>query len=156
MPVFTVDSLLWWLGTPSNITYVDDALGGLESNARITCMFPNDLHCTYRISRTCHLPYVFTFHGEAGSLSFATNSIAAYSVTTNARTTRYECDGGPKNELSCWQDQMRDFIDSIQNRRDPLVSGEEGERAMALIEQCYAMKRQRPLPARAPLPGVMW
>ena len=37
--VHVLDLLLWWLGEPTDFSYADDAMGGLEANARVTLRF---------------------------------------------------------------------------------------------------------------------
>ncbi len=154
--IHSLDSLLWWFGYPTDISYYDDALGGLESNARLECRFPGGETCTYRISRTCSLPYQFQFHGDNGSLTFETNSLSRYSVTKDGEKSGYDCAPDVNEAIDYWREQVRDFAKSISSGRPPLASGEDGERAMALIEACYALKKARPLPDRVPQPGIMW
>jgi predicted dehydrogenase len=66
------------------------------------------------------------------------------------------CDGTGAEHLWPARDQLIDFAQAITQGRPPKVTGEEGSRVIRLIEQCYAMKKQRPLPGLAPIPGAMW
>src|SRR5688572_12648629 len=39
----TLDTLIWWFGAPLTFDYEDDALGGIESNARVNMRFSGDV-----------------------------------------------------------------------------------------------------------------
>jgi len=64
--------------------------------------------------------------------------------------------GGKSGVVRVVAAQLRDFAESIAARRPPAATGADGLRVVQFIEQCYAAKRARPLPARAPIPGVTW
>ena len=53
-------------------------------------------------------------------------------------------------------EQLEDFVRSIETTGVPRVTGEDGLRVVDFIEKCYAAKRQRQLPERAPIPGLTW
>jgi predicted dehydrogenase len=136
--IHTLDSLLWWFGDPVNIRYEDDSVGGLESNVRLWMQFPDNVEVYFRQSRTCNLPYRICIEAENGS------------------ERNHTCVNPAVNHRTCWNEQLKDFTESIVQNRKPFVTGEEGIRVIRLIETCYALKRSRPLPSKAPIPGLTW
>jgi len=154
--VHSLDSLLWWFGDPVDVQYRDDAIGGLESNAELRLSFAGGEKGLFRISRTGVLPYRFRFRAERGSLDFAVPSLSRYEITISGKTDEYVWGNASPDPIDCWRAQMQDFADAIRLHRKPLVNGEEGARVMAIVDQCYAAKRARPLPAKALQPGAMW
>ncbi|OHB88873.1 MAG: hypothetical protein A3D13_04735 [Planctomycetes bacterium RIFCSPHIGHO2_02_FULL_40_12] len=154
--IHTLDSLLWWFGDPADIRYEDDSIGGLESNVRLWMQFPDNVEVYFRQSRTCDLPYRICIEAGNGSLIFGTNSVTEYSVKKNGYERNHSCVNPAVDHISCWNEQLCDFAESIVQNRKPFVTGEEGMRVIRLIETCYALKRSRPLPSKAPIPGLTW
>jgi predicted dehydrogenase len=62
----------------------------------------------------------------------------------------------PAQMPDVWRALHRDFADSIRSGRPPAVGPADALRAARLIDACYAAKRARPMPQRAPLPGWTW
>lgn len=154
--IHTLDSILWWLGDPQQLSYEDDAVGGLESNVRVGLQFAGGRSASFRQSRTCSLPYQIRVNAEKGELWMATNATHDYTVKTSAGTSRLRAASTTPDEPDYARAQLADFVTCIESRRQPLVSGPEGARVIRLIDNLYAIKRSRPLPARAPIPGMTW
>ena len=62
----------------------------------------------------------------------------------------------PQDFSAIAQLQLQDFISALKGADTSLCTGEEGAAVVDLIEQCYALKRDRPRPDSAPIPGLMW
>lgn len=154
--IHTLDSILWWLGDPQHLRYEDDAVGGLESNVRVDLQFADGRSASFRQSRTCSLPYQIRVIAVQGEICMATNATRDYTVQTATGTSRFRVPSETPDESDYARAQLADFVASIEDRREPLVSGPEGARVIRLIDNLYAMKRSRPLPARAPIPGMTW
>jgi predicted dehydrogenase len=152
--IHTLDSILWWMGDPEAVEYEDDAVGGLESNARVSMHFGGGRQATFRQSRTCTLPYEIHVVGQRGQIMIPTNSPNEYMLKTRDRITALQADAGDITDHAC--EQLQDFARSVTEGRPPLVSGTEGARVIRLIDQLYATKRARALPLRAPTPGLTW
>lgn len=153
--IHTLDSILWWMGDPEDVEYEDDAVGGLESNARIRLHFGAGRRASFRQSRTCPLPYEIHVVGQRGEILIPTNSTNEYMLKTREGTARLQAEtGAAAADSAC--EQLRDFAHSVFDCRPPLVSGPEGARVIRLIDRLYATKRARTLPARAPTPGLTW
>lgn len=154
--IHTLDSILWWLGDPAEVHYEDDAVGGLESNARVKLKFSGGQTASFRQSRTCSLPYEIRVKASRGEVIVATNSTRDYTVKTHSGSTTHRAPPQGDDELDYARAQLSDFVDSIRRPGQPLVPGAEGARVIRLIDQLYAIKRARPLPQRAPIPGLTW
>lgn len=154
--IHTLDSFLWWFGDPTEIRYEDDSAGGLESNVRLWMQFPGNIEGFFRQSRTCQLSNHIIIKMEQGSLLFGINSVSEYRVRKNGFERSHTCVDPAVDHKLCWKEQLKDFAESITQNRNPFVAGEEGIRVIRLIETCYALKRSRPLPSKAPIPGLTW
>ncbi len=55
--IHPLDCLLWWLGDPTETKYVDDAIGGLESNCLLSMTFEKGREASLRMSRTSELEH---------------------------------------------------------------------------------------------------
>lgn len=154
--IHTLDTLLWWLGDPESIRYLDDAIGGLESNVRLGMTFPGGVEASFRQSRTCLLPYSIRVEADHGSLVMSTTDVDKFAVEKAGRLTRHRCGPTPVTQEDCWVRQLADFTTSIRTGTPPRVDGVEGTRVIRLVEACYGLKRARTRPEAAPLPGLTW
>ena len=154
--IHLLDSLLWWLGDPVDLTYEDDSLGGLESNVRLAAQFTGDVSGELRLSRTCNLTNEICIEGEDATLTTAVNSVTTYWLSRDGAKRLCRCADDTDEYPPHARDQLSDFVASVISGRPPRVSGMEGTRVIRLVEDCYAQKRARPLPLRAPSPGMTW
>jgi predicted dehydrogenase len=155
--IHSLDALLWWFGSPVDFTYEDDSLGGIESNARMKLMFPDGVSATLRFSRTCKLANRITVVGEKGRLTLPLYGQSEIAVTwNNGKTERQTLVQADWNFAQLVREQLQDFVRSIETGEPPRASGEDGMRAVEVIERCYNSKRARPLPKQAPIPGFTW
>lgn len=154
--IHPLDTLLWWFGPPRLLHYEDDAAGGLESNCRLHLQATDGFPIHFRLSRTAWLDNHFRIEGEEATLVLSVFSSWQYEIHRGGRIELHTTDPQPVPSAECNRRQMLDFVESIRGEHPPAVSGEEGTAGIGLIEQCYALKRARPLPAAAPLPGLTW
>jgi len=154
--IHPLDTLLWWLGDPASFDYEDDALGGLESNARLRLGFAGGVKAVLRLSRTCRLANEFRVGCEHGTLVLSAYNPWQYEVRRAGAVEVRSCLPAAVDHCYCEQAQVRDFAQSIRAGRAPRVTGEEAARAIHLIEDCYQARRVRPLPDMAPIPGLTW
>jgi predicted dehydrogenase len=145
--VHVLDLLLWWLGDYDRVDYYDDAIGGVEADCKVHL----DLQCgasgVVELSRTRNLKNTCRVHGERGSLEFAIWDADPFlrlqfdeqGLALNGRVTGRD---GPKQTMrEVFPRQLNDFIDAIVDHREPLIPGQEGMRAVKLIEACYASRK---------------
>ena len=154
--IHSLDSLIQWFGDPLIESYEDDAVGGLESNARAQLSFAGGIRADFRISRTCRLASVFRVECEGGVLEFSNRDTVAYRIEREGRRSEHRLESELLTPADCWRGQLADFLRSIETRTAPAVDGAEALRVVVLVEQLYAMKQVRPLPAIAFQPGATW
>ena len=154
--IHSLDTLFWWFGPPLKFEYEDDALGGLESNARIKMDFTGGISGEFRVSRTCKLRNRIVIEGEAGTISVPLHDQAQVFTDRNGQATTHNLASRHWDFVGMVSEQLRDFAQSIETERPPRATGEDGLVVVEFIEKCYAAKRQRPLPKRTPIPGLTW
>ena len=158
-----LDTLLTWFGDPLSWEYADDALGGLESNVRMTLRFadptpahPGEFVCRYRQTRTCRLSNEFRVRTAKAVLTLTNNQPFSLGIASGGTTRTETVSPSPIGYLQPASDLYRDFATAIRTGQQPEVNGFEGTRVLRLIEDCYAAKRNRPLPRETPVPGATW
>jgi len=154
--IHSLDSLIQWFGDPAIEAYEDDAVGGLESNARARLSFGGGVRADFRISRTCRLQNLFRIECERGALEFSNRDTTGYRVEREGRRSEHRLDGPLQSPADCWRAQLLDFLRSVETGSKPAVDGQEACRVVELVEQMYAMKQARPLPRAASQPGATW
>ena len=160
--VHVLDTLQWLLGPAEVADYRDDALGGLESNARLGLRFAGGIVGQIWVTRTCQAANCLRLEatdGWAEAPLYDTTCLtfhAGRSKAGRALGTVTVVAPFPQDYVSLMAAQLSDFAMSIRQGRPPRTSGEEAVGTIRLIEQAYALKAGRPLPAQAPLPGDVW
>lgn len=146
--VHVFDLLLWWLGAPSEFTYADDAMGGLEANARIALRF-GPVEGRIQLSRDWATAQLYRFEFQHGVVNWTVNNANGLEITltgvANAlRGALHDSDGKlAASNAQSFIAQLRHVVTAIRNHSPVLVDGREGVRALHLIEACYS--RRRPL-----------
>lgn len=153
--VHVLDLLLWWLGAPSEFSYADDAMGGLEANSRVSLRFGLVTgHLT--LSRDWATDQRYEFEFTHGTVVWNVNDAAGLSVTLRGaphslRGALHRPDGAPAHtHAQSFVAHLRHVVSSVKNNSPALIDGREGVRALHLIEACYARRRLLPQPWLAP------
>ncbi|MBC8008983.1 MAG: Gfo/Idh/MocA family oxidoreductase [Burkholderiales bacterium] len=153
--VHVFDLLLWWLGAPSEFTYADDAMGGLEANARVSLRFgavTGQIH----LSRDWTTAQRYEFEFDHGRVVWTVNDAAGLAVTLRGaphslRGTLQEPDGAPAHtHAQSFIAHLRHVVSAVKNHTPVLIDGREGARALHLIEACYARRHLLAQPWLAP------
>jgi len=149
--VHVLDLLLWWLGDPDEFTYADDAMGGLEANARLALRF-GAATGRVRLSRDWVTPQRYDFEFARGTASWTVNDANGLRLTLNGlpwtlQGTLFDAAGAaaatnPQSFIA----QLQHVVTAVRERTAVLVDGREGLRALRLIEACYARKQLLPQP----------
>lgn len=159
--VHLLDRVIWLFGDLADIAYEDDSFGGFESNARLIGTLQMDgrtVPSRLEFSWSHRLRRSIRVVGERGTLE-------ATSTEPRFLTLRRETRRGPIEmqvvcaaqwgALSHYQAQFDDFIGAVRERRSPFVTAESALRALAVIEEAYAIRtpmaqpwlaRRRPRP----------
>ena len=145
----TFDMLLWFFGGVAEFTYRDDAFGGVEADCEIHMTMLNGSKGYVELSRTRSLPGILDVEGAEGRLvlDFATNRCVLYAPPFGAKlplvVTGDYSPFGPDMGAAMFTLQLDDWLGAIEQKREPLVTGQEGRRVVDFIECCYA--RRKPL-----------
>jgi predicted dehydrogenase len=160
--VHVLDLLLYWLGEWESVDYRDDARGGIESDCELDLRLRSGLAGTVEVSRTRNLSNTCLFTGDRATLEVGiwdpdppiVLRSAGREVALAGRAQR---EGSAKLAFpDVFVRQIDDFAAAIREGREPLVSGREGRRSLALIEACYAARRPLELPWAEPPELAAW
>ncbi len=160
--VHILDTLQWLLGKVEVEDYCDDALGGVESNARLRLRFADGAVGRVWVTRTCQAGnylHLEASDGWAEAPLYDHNRLtfeARRGKAGRALGTVTVAAPFPQDYVALMAAELADFAASVRQGRPPRTTGEEAARTIALIEQAYALKAGRPLPEKAPLPGETW
>ena len=157
--IHMVDALLWLFGDMSDIEYSDDSLGGVEANAELRgSMVVNGRKVPGRLSFswTDVRRNGIRVQGGAGSAS-ASPSMPEAVVVRRAGAGEslemhvYRQEWNPaRTAADVFLDQVKDFVAAVAEGREPFVPATSAIRALRVIEQAYAVRRQLPQPWVSP------
>ncbi len=164
--VHVLDLLLVWLGDWESIDYLDDARGGIESDAEMRLAFRSggaEIAGMVEISRTRNLRNTCVFEGERGTLEVGiwdpdpviALRLAGAQISLDGQA-RQRVGGSKLSFQDVFVRQIDDFAAAIRESRPPLVPGREGRRSLDLIEACYAARRPLELPWDEPAELASW
>jgi len=155
--IHILDLLLHWFGEVDESDYEDDAMGGLEANARLRLRFACGVKGTVRLSRDTNIPNHARIEFEHGSICLEGASADSVTIQLNgcsqaARASLHEKPYddavigpglGPAARTYCqsFMEQIRNFCRAIRGDELLRVPGEEAIAALELIERCYASRR---------------
>lgn len=149
----TLDQLMWWLGEVDSLEYFDDSFGGLEADCRINLTMECGASGTVELSRTRNLPGTAVIRGEKAELEV---SLVRNTASLRLRDSEYVLNGAvgveglpgsaEQRAVDLIGLQLDDFFAAIRCRREPLVSGDDARRAVALIERCYSNRQALSFP----------
>jgi len=144
--VHVFDLLIWWLGDPDDFKYADDAMGGLEANARVSLRF-GSVTGRVQLSRDWATAQRYAFEFERGAVGWTVNDANGLGVTFNGAPFSLEgtlrgTDGtvaatNPQSFIA----QLQHVVTAVRLGTPVLVDGREGARALRLIEACYARRQ---------------
>ncbi|MBA3801796.1 MAG: Gfo/Idh/MocA family oxidoreductase [Acidimicrobiia bacterium] len=157
-----LDLLTWWLGSPSAISYEDDAMGGVEANCRIELMF-GDVPATVRLSRDWARPNRYVITGRDGWVAWTVNETNHFDYGISGTgyagdLTLHEASVGVRRPTlgavagefdEAFANQVRVLVDPASDARER-VPGADALTTLGLIDRCYASRRQMPMPWMVP------
>jgi predicted dehydrogenase len=156
--VHALDLLTWWWGSPDEMDYADDAMGGVEANCRIQTRFARGFGGEIRLSRDWPLRSRYVIEGKNGWLRWEVNE--ADRVEIGLRGSRYALKAHLFEHLdeqtaSCrpaasfhqsFIDQLRNVVATIRGHEQLHVSADEGLPSLKLIEDCYRHRKLMSMP----------
>lgn len=161
-----LDLLLWWFGEPESFDYEDDALGGIEANARVKLRFAHGVTGSLRLSRDTAIPNGARIRFERGSIWFqgASADSAVVQLDGCSHVVRGSLHQTPpanagtgtgfgaqaRTYSQSFMEQILNLCRAIRGEESLLVPGAEAARGMDLIGRCYASRRRMPMPWLTP------
>lgn len=138
-----LDLLLWWLGDFESVDYRDDDHGGVEADCELELRLSNGACGVVEMSRTRELRNTWLLVGEKGTLEVERRWASTVRLDGQTLTPEspFPPDGRPEDVLDCFRLQFGDFVDAVASGRPSKTPGEEGRRAVALIEACRTSRR---------------
>jgi predicted dehydrogenase len=152
-----LDLLTWCLGTASIVSYADDAMGGVEANARIELSFGDGVRGTVHLSHDWPTENAYTFVFERGIVRWAADRPNALTLQLASAPDALEGElvtplspvlSLPSAHLLSNSDQacvaqLENFMAAIAGRDTLRTPATEAMHALPLLEECYA--RRTPL-----------
>lgn len=145
-----LDLLLWWLGEPVAFDYEDDAMGGLEANAKCVLRFDRGAVATVRLSRDTALRTGVRIVFEGGEISMQGGDPDFMGLKINGSQQRWrgrvqgEAEDmaaprqGPTRALTA---QLENFIGAVRGTEQTRVGAGEAARVQRWIERGYTERR---------------
>jgi predicted dehydrogenase len=164
MGVHVLDLVVHWFGEPQEMTYADDAMGGVEANCRMELFYPAGFQGTVQLSRDWHTFNRYVIEFERGVLKLRAGDAAHVELQCNNSTFLLEGFLKDRAGLDSSADavssaatfqhaflvQLRDLIFAVRTAGRPAVPAEEGIRSLRLIEQCYQKRTLLDMPWLTP------
>lgn len=140
-----LDRMLFLFGAVDVVRFLDDNRGGLEANcmAEFLAVY-NGLHLpgTVTLSKTHRLANRLQIIGENGVIIIAEGqklSVTFFPAGSELREEIFPVGVvADAPEQDYFRLQLEDFVRAIRERSEPLVTGEQGLKSAALMEECYA------------------
>ncbi len=158
--VHLIDLMIWWFGEPPDVSYEDDAMGGIEANCRFQCKFDKGFSGNVRLSRDCVLTNRYLIKGTKGWLKWDVND-----STNNIQLGFNDCsfaldaqihnisisDPFKPGEISnnfqqSFISQINHLIAAIERKVPLMVSGEQAIQSLKIIQSCYEKRTLMPMP----------
>jgi predicted dehydrogenase len=154
--VHVLDLLAWWFADCAVVSYRDDAMGGVEADCEIRLRVTGDVEASVELSRTRNMPNTCVLTGTRGTLEVGTKTDSSVRLTIAAQDitlTGKPLEAGsapPATLVDLFRREFEDFVAAIESGREPVVTGREGRKSVALIEACYARREMLEYPWEAP------
>src|SRR5262249_14099195 len=141
-----LDLVLWWFGGWRQLSYKDDARGGVEADCLIELETERGILGRIELSRTRTMANACVIRGALGTIEVGTKTDAVVSVTFNGGGTLSgrpisEGQDPPAGLVDLFEPQLEQFIRAIRFRERPVVGGSEARRSIELLEACYRTRQ---------------
>jgi predicted dehydrogenase len=141
-----LDRLCFWLGDFETVDYLDDAHGGVEADCELRLVMQSGAKGRVGLSRTRDLRNTWIIHCERGRIELDTGFNAHMRVQLEGQDFGLDGralrdSGEDEDPLDCFARSFVNFVESFQHGREPIGSGREARRSVALMEACRAARR---------------
>jgi predicted dehydrogenase len=162
--VHVLDLVVHWFGEPQELTYADDAMGGLEANCRMEFFYPAGFKGTVQLSRDWKTSNLYVIEFERGTLKLRAGDASHVELQWNDSSFLLEGALKDRAGLDASADavasasafphaflvQLKDLIFAVRTAGRPAIPAEEGIRSLRLIEQCYQKRTLMDMPWLTP------
>jgi len=162
--VHVLDLVVHWFGEPQELTYADDAMGGLEANCRMELFYSGGFKGTVHLSRDWKTSNLYVIEFERGTLKLRSGEATQVELQWNNSSFLLEgflkdsagmaSPVGAVSSASSFPEaflvQLRDLIFAVRTAGRPAIPAEEGMRSLRLIEQCYQKRTLLDMPWLTP------
>lgn len=148
-----IDLLGSWFGGATLIDYEDDAMGGVEANARLTLRF-GEARAAIRLSRDWDRPNLIDLRFERGSVQWRAEDLSAVTVFLNdeAGPLKISDEAATDTEFpDCFGWQLDAVADHLDGKPSRIIAGADVLPTVELIEQAYRQRRAMDMPWLAPV-----
>jgi predicted dehydrogenase len=160
--VHALDLILWWLGEATDVSYQDDAMGGVEANCLVRLRMVNGAEGVLRFSRDWPLPNCCIIECEKGWLKYScdiTDRInwgfygTEYSINAEVhKAVQFDATGtfpigsrASPHLADYFTAQVRNVVEAVRGRTSVRVPGTDARKAIAIIEECYRNRELLPM-----------
>jgi predicted dehydrogenase len=150
--VHLIDRALWLFGPLNDISYQDDSLGGVESNAELRGRFVvngREIPAMLNFSWTHQLRNGIGVKGRWGTMWVFMSDAVGVTIYRKVQDRVMEMrmvDPSTSEPENLFTAQWRDFADAVRHRRAPFVTGESSLAALGVIEAAYRCRQPMPQP----------
>ncbi len=162
--VHVLDQLIMWLGEPVDFIYEDDAMDGLDINARVYLTYPGGVKGEIRLSKDWENENFHTFYFEKGIVRWAVGNANGLQISMHGQNMLlsgtlkdYSLISNDviegeimRSDPQCFIEQLRNVTASMRGEESLRVPSREGIRSLHLIEKCYVQKRLIEMPWLTP------
>lgn len=151
-----LDLLGAWFGEAELVGYEDDAMGGVEVNARMELRY-QDAPTTIRLSRDWSRPNKIDLVFEKARVSWRAERMSEVEVRFNASDPLVFTDKNAQyfSFVDCFSVQINSMLDYIEGKPAHIVVAKQMLPTISLVEQAYALKRPMIMPWLQPSRGGM-
>ncbi len=148
----TLDLLLWWLGDVTTVDYCDDNYGGVEADCKLQVTLASGGRGVVELSRTQQLRNTAILRGGRGEIEVGFFEDKLHLTARPKEILEFKNGNVRGNRLpppvfkDLFVSQIKDWLRAIKTKQEPLVSGVEARRSVALIETCYQQRQPLELP----------
>lgn len=151
-----LDLALRWFGEPDQLSYEDDALGGIEANCLLQLGYPSGLTGEIRLSRDCQLANYYLITGSNAWLGWPVNDTHRFEMGMQGSKHGFDAklsdvesfNGAPRLQAfdqdfgGIFAEQIRNVIQAMRSGKTLVAPGRDGLESLRMIERSY---RQRTL-----------
>jgi predicted dehydrogenase len=144
--IHIVDLLHWWFGDLRVMAYRDDAEGGVEAEVECEFALENGAPVLLELSWLRSMRDTFIVECARGSVEIGIHEPAVVRVSVGGGSSALignvpdpAFERAPLRTV--FGRQLENVVAAVRGTQGPLIGGLEGRAAVAVVEDCYAMRR---------------